>query len=81
MEVEKLQQGLKIIKECKDKFKELGLYYTSELNNIENSLSTILTRETCSHSLTRIEYNHDSHYDYEDTICLTCGKNLSSKKV
>ena len=67
MEIEKLQQGLKIIKDCKDKFTELGLYYTSELNDIEKSISSTINRKTCSHSLTRIEYNHDSHYDYEDT--------------
>lgn len=81
MELEKLQQGLKLIRECKDKFKELELYYTSELSDIETSISNIINRQTCSHSFTRTEHNHDSHYDYEDVICIECGKELSSKKI
>ena len=81
MEIENLQQGLRIIKECKNKFKELALYYTSELSEIENSINTILNRKTCPHSNTKIEHSYDSHYDYEDLICVDCGQELKSTKI
>lgn len=48
-----------------------------EIRDIDEEIK----REMCPHKNTEIKYNHDSHYDYEDTYCEDCGKELDSVKV
>ena len=78
-DIKNTQLALKAIKQCKDKLDELGFKYC--LNDVERDFSDQYKRLTCTHEFTRIEHNYDSHYDYEDTICTTCGKEINSKKV
>jgi hypothetical protein len=48
-----------------------------ELFRIEGEIEQCL----CKHKKTRKDYSHDSHYDYEDTYCVDCGKQLDSIKI
>jgi len=80
-DIKKLEKEYNIIEKCRDALKLINSRNVYAINQILSDVKDSMKVESCSHLNTKTELSWDSHYDYEDEICLDCGKNIKYTKL